>query len=279
MTTTLAKPAEPRALDISEVLIQGDLSKLTPEQKLSYYLRVCESLKLNPYTKPFGYLKFQDGGEQLYTLKNATDQLRGIHHVSIVGLERQQTGDIITVTASARLPDGRTDFAMGAVPIKGLFGNALANAYMKCETKAKRRVTLSIVGLGWTDESEIDAIAGAVVIDGPTGEPYTPMREQDVDDRDLVRSADERIWKRWQELLGQAQSLGLSPVTVRLPIERDELKVRGNELVEMIAERQDLLDKEEAARVVGQAQAAAAQRDQDLDAIEVARQQHTEGLL
>jgi hypothetical protein len=266
-----------RALDISQVLIQGDLSRLTPEQKTAYYLRVCESLTLNPYTKPFGYLKFQDGGEQLYTLKNATDQLRGIHHVSIVALDRQRDGDMITVTAEARLPDGRTDFAIGAVPVKGLFGNALANALMKCETKAKRRVTLSLVGLGWTDESEIETIPGAVVIDGPVlpaapAEAYVPTREQDADDRDVVRSADERIWKRWLELLAQAQGLGLNPVTVRLPVERNELKTRGAELVEAITERQEQLDQEEASRTVDRVHAAAERRDQDLDAIEVARQ-------
>jgi hypothetical protein len=42
-----------------------------------------------------------------------------------------------------------------AVAVKGLIGEALANAYMKSETKAKRRVTLSIMGLGLLDESEI----------------------------------------------------------------------------------------------------------------------------
>src|SRR5258708_36365663 len=38
---------------------------------------------------------------------------------------------------------------------------------MKAETKAKRRVTLSISGLGSTDESEIDTIAGARTEDIP----------------------------------------------------------------------------------------------------------------
>jgi len=36
-----------------------------------------------------------------------------------------------------------------------------ANAIMKCETKAKRRVTLSICGLGFLDETEVDSIPGA----------------------------------------------------------------------------------------------------------------------
>jgi hypothetical protein len=43
---------------------------------------------------------------------------------------------------------------------------------MKAETKAKRRVTLSIAGLGWLDETEADAVPGArpVAVDTDTGE-------------------------------------------------------------------------------------------------------------
>ncbi|EOV0478051.1 hypothetical protein ACOIM4_001927, partial [Campylobacter coli] len=44
----------------------------------------------------------------------------------------------------------------GALNIKNLGGDNLANAIMKAITKAKRRVTLSICGLGMLDESELD---------------------------------------------------------------------------------------------------------------------------
>jgi hypothetical protein len=43
----------------------------------------------------------------------------------------------------------------------GLKGDALANALMKAETKSKRRVTLSICGLGMLDETEVDTIPDA----------------------------------------------------------------------------------------------------------------------
>ncbi|MDQ3831524.1 MAG: hypothetical protein M3361_19940 [Candidatus Tectomicrobia bacterium] len=52
----------------------------------------------------------------------------------------------------------REDESTGAVSVGNLRGDALANALMKCETKAKRRVTLSIAGLGWLDETEIETI-------------------------------------------------------------------------------------------------------------------------
>ena len=56
---------------------------------------------------------------------------------------------------------GRQDMDMGVTTVKGLSGDALANAYMKALTKAKRRVTLSLCGLGMLDESEIETIPGA----------------------------------------------------------------------------------------------------------------------
>jgi hypothetical protein len=149
---------------------------------------------------------------------------------------------------------------------------------LKAVTKAKRRVTLSLCGLGMTDESEVDSIPGAYYPEETRDDVPVPTREKEVDDRDLVRSADERIWKRWLQLLDEAQGLGLNPVTLRLPVERDELKQRGNQLVQDISDRQEQLDKEEAARIVSQAETAAATRDEDLDRIEVARQKATEGL-
>jgi len=255
---------------VEQALVLGDLSGLDSEQRVNYYLKVCSSLNLNPYTKPFDYIVL-NSKLVLYARKDATDQLRSLHKVSITGLEQKQIGDLFVVTAQARAADGRTDSAMGAVPVKNVFGEQLANAMMKAETKAKRRVTLSLCGLGMTDETEVDSIPGAYYPE--PDEAYVPTKERDVDDRDLVRSADERIWTRYLELLGQAQSLGLNPKPVRLPIERDELKIRGSELVEDIEQRKTQLDEEEAARIVGQAQAAA----KNLDQVEAERQRAKEG--
>ena len=59
------------------------------------------------------------------------------------------------VVVPMRLP---LQTSIGAVSIKGLQGENLANALMKAETKAKRRVTLSLAGLGWLDETENVAV-------------------------------------------------------------------------------------------------------------------------
>ena len=148
------------AAAMERVLIVGDLAKLSPQERVNYYMTVCDSLGLNPSTRPFDYITFQ-GKMTLYARRDAVDQLRRRDRISITITSRERMDDIYTVMAKATTPDGRTDEATGAVAIGGLKGDNLANAIMKAETKAKRRVTLSICGLGWTDESETETIPGA----------------------------------------------------------------------------------------------------------------------
>jgi hypothetical protein len=124
---------------------------------VQHYISLCERVGLDPASKPFDYLVLS-GKEVLYANKGAAEQLRKIHGVSISILSRETVGDCYVVTARATLPDGRSDESVGAVSIKGLGGESLCNAIMKTETKAKRRVTLSALGLGMLDESELDTI-------------------------------------------------------------------------------------------------------------------------
>lgn len=159
MTTAITERPQP-TLDpkvVEQVLLGGDLSRLSADQRVSYYNRVCESLGLNPLTQPFAYLRL-NGKDVLYAKKDATEQLRMIHGVSITEVTSQTVNDVFVVTAKALDRSGRTDASTGAVPIGNLKGDALANALMKAETKAKRRVTLSICGLGVLDETEVETI-------------------------------------------------------------------------------------------------------------------------
>ena len=154
MATELSAP---RAIDpaiVERVLITGDLRQLTPAQKVAYYARVCDSLGLNPLTQPFAYIVL-NGKEQLYARRECAEQLRRKHNVSTKIVARELVEGCYVVTAGASLPEGRTDESIGAVAIDGLKGEARANAMMKAETKSKRRVTLSICGLGMLDESEV----------------------------------------------------------------------------------------------------------------------------
>lgn len=145
---------------MEQVIVKGDLSKLTPEQRGQYYMKVCESVGLNPLTKPFEYIQL-NGKLTLYALRGCTDQLRSIHKVSVLDMTEAEREGVFIVTAKVQNGEGRTDMAKGAVTITGLKGDALANAMMKAETKAKRRATLSICGLGFLDETEIETIPQA----------------------------------------------------------------------------------------------------------------------
>lgn len=150
---------------IEQVLVKGDLAKLTEAQRVSYYTSVCTALGLNPTTQPFAYITL-NGKLTLYARKDATDQLRKIHHISIMVTKRERQDDIYITSVKAKNHGGREDESTGAVNIKGLTGDALANAIMKSETKAKRRATLSICGLGFLDETEIETVKEA--------RPYNP---------------------------------------------------------------------------------------------------------
>ncbi len=152
------------AQNLESVLVGGDLAKLTPDQRISYYKAVCDSVGLNPLTKPFDYLNLS-GKTVLYAKRDATDQLRKIHGVSVKITARENITGVYVVTAEATDRDNRTDASTGAVNVEGLKGDNLANALMKAETKAKRRVTLSICGLGLLDETEIETIKDARVVD------------------------------------------------------------------------------------------------------------------
>ena len=138
---------------IETVLSKGDLSQLSVDERNAYYFKVCESVGLNPLTRPLEYIML-GGKTVLYAKRDATDQLRALHKVSIEDMQESEVAGVYIVTVKARNGDGRTDMGKGAVNIKSLQGEALANALMKAETKAKRRVTLSLCGLGLLDETE-----------------------------------------------------------------------------------------------------------------------------
>jgi len=157
---------------INSALIDGDLSKLSTQEKLTHYMSVCNSLGLNPLTKPFAYLQL-NSRLVLYATRDCTDQLRASRKISMTITDRTIMDDIYVVTARAKTIDGLEDESTGAVNISGLKGEQKANAFMKAETKAKRRLTLSICGLGFTDESEIESIPGAKIVDVQTPQNKT----------------------------------------------------------------------------------------------------------
>ena len=156
---SLSPARSPDAL-IEALVARGDLKDLTPAQRAAYYAGVCESLGLNPLTKPFEFLHL-GGRLVLYATKGAADQLRAIHGVSLEVVANVVEDGMAVVHVRAKAADGRADEDFGLVSVDGLRGEAYANARLKALTKAKRRATLSLLGLGMLDETEVPSSARA----------------------------------------------------------------------------------------------------------------------
>lgn len=161
-TTTAVTVPEPMddqlAKAMEAVIMNGDLSKLqTAEQRMLYVKRICESLGLNWMTQPFKYITLNNK-LTLYATRDAAEQLRKVNGISIEILERTVLNGVYVVRARATDRTGRVDESTGAVALGQSTGDDLANKYMKAETKAKRRVTLSICGLGFLDELEVESV-------------------------------------------------------------------------------------------------------------------------
>jgi hypothetical protein len=170
--------AIPAPQTIEDVLIKGDLAKLTEQQRTEYYMRLCQSVGLNPMTKPFSYLTL-NGKLVLYATRDCAEQLRRLHGISIEILSQEKADGLLTIHVRARDRDGRQDEDLGVVAFGDhLKGEVAANTVLKAITKAKRRVTLSISGLGFLDETEVQDI---------------PAHAKQVPDKQIVNETGELI--------------------------------------------------------------------------------------
>lgn len=204
-----AKMADlPAALE--KAVIAGDLTYLTVEDRVKFYSAVCNSLGLNPLTRPFQYVQLNQK-LTLYATKDCADQLRKLHRVSVTKIEKEflDDGALYVVTAYGTDRTSRTDAATGVVSLFGKRGEDKANAMMKAETKAKRRLTLSLCGLGIMDETDVDAIPGEKIVSDtvvPEAEvivvippPAPPPEPRDPDKPPTAAEASKGGWAQLQE--------------------------------------------------------------------------------
>lgn len=174
----------------NSLILNGDLSKLQPQQKVAYYNGYCQRLGLDPFTKPFELLRL-NGKEVIYLTRAGAQQLNKLHKVShtITSRELIEAAGIYQVTARASSEERHTE-SIGAVNITGLKGDAYANAIMKAETKAKRRATLDLLGLGILDETEAETIPNAETVS--VSHPETLSGE-------VIESLHNEFMKLWNE--------------------------------------------------------------------------------
>ena len=144
---------------MSKLALAGDVGGLNPQEKIQYYAALCERVGLDPATQPFKLMRLS-GKEVFYLDRSGAQQLNRLHQISHEIKTREFANGCYVVTARASIGNRFTD-SIGAVACDGLKGESLANATMKAETKAKRRATLDLVGLGMLDETEVETIPTA----------------------------------------------------------------------------------------------------------------------
>lgn len=198
MSTQVAQNQNDQMTAISAIILRGDLSKLDDNQRALYVKSLCDRVGIDYLTKPFDFMTLS-GKLVVYANKGATDQIRKVNKVSVSIVSREKIDDLLIVTSRAKDPTGREDESTGVVNCKGLSGEHLANAMMKAETKSKRRVTLSLIGLGILDESEIEGIPNGInpkhmqpdPTDGVQEDgvqiPYGPLAKQMVHRADPIK--------------------------------------------------------------------------------------------
>jgi hypothetical protein len=139
---------------VESLVTRGDVSLLSPIDRARHYVQMCENLGLNPHTQPFAFLRL-NGKEVMYATRGATDQLAATHRLNREIIDGPKIIDVLGTkigycACKATHPNGRTETATATLPAVDP-----VNLFMKLETKAKRRATLSILGLGMLDESEV----------------------------------------------------------------------------------------------------------------------------
>ena len=165
---------------IDDLIQKGDYSSLTMRERSIFCFKLAEKLGLNPLTKPFDFIVLNNK-LTLYANKSCADQLRKIHNITSTVLYegpfmigQEMRADVYCVKVrlfeASRDKDipGRQEDAIGCLGITNKKDEELANAIMKCHTKALRRGTLAFCGLGFLDELEVESVKG---LEGGVGKP------------------------------------------------------------------------------------------------------------
>ena len=152
---------------MESIVVTGDLILLSAEDRVKFYVQVCEAMHLDVRTRPLQYFEQIDRNGKhsliLYALRNASVQLSRHYGLNVSFSQPEFHQDTVMFFATVKNKEDRTDSAVGVQSLKGLSGKDYADAIMAAQTKAKRRAILDFVGSGLLDESEVEGMNGAPV--------------------------------------------------------------------------------------------------------------------
>ena len=189
-----------------------DTGSLTAQQRAGYVTALCRALRLNPLTNPVQFIRL-NGKEVLYVTRTATDQLAAIHGLNRKTVRGPEIVDIAGMkvalcTVEVTLPNGRSETATATLPVADP-----AMLYMKLETKAKRRGTLAILGLGLLAEEEAESIPGAERVDLAPDAPTPAPKPYALDDYRAALSAAGCLFDAAQDYRALSQRLHAEDAT------------------------------------------------------------------
>lgn len=182
-----------------------DSRALSADHRVAALAALCRALRLNPLTNPIIYVTL-NGKEVLYVTRQATDQIAarlGLRRETIEGPEVRDFAGTKLLYCKVRVtfpgPDGRSETSTATLP-----PTDLVNSIMKVETKAKRRGTLSIAGLGMLGEDDVEGMGVDAALDRtpPSSEPTASLNALalDLDDCTYNRDAVD-LWMKHRAAL------------------------------------------------------------------------------
>ena len=136
---------------IQEVLARdsGRCDGLSDEQKAEYVNYLCSKVGIDPTFRPIDIIATKNGLKP-YLNKGAGEIIRDTRKISIDDMQIKEVNNMWVATCRVKSLDGRIDTDVGVCPKTGTQKSPMApnDSLMKAVTKAKRRATLSMCGLG-----------------------------------------------------------------------------------------------------------------------------------
>jgi hypothetical protein len=154
---------------MSKLVIQHDLSKLSPEQLEQYKRDVSEFIGLDPDLNGLDtiWMDNETGPGKslvLYARRGTAEILREINGIEVSALDIAiNASGAIVYKATGKNKKGRQEIAVGSKDLTGLHGKALDDSIMTASTRALRRLTMQFTKLGILDESEVKGVEGSTV--------------------------------------------------------------------------------------------------------------------
>lgn len=144
---------------IDRALVRGDMRGLTIDQLDQAKVRLAEQMGIDPAFSPIDFIPDKKTGRLVpYINSRGAAFLRRKHGLEVTGIEVVVHREgLVVLRCVLRGGDGRTDQALGAASWLPDMPTEEARAWLVAETRAKRRATMSAVGIfleGPSDEVE-----------------------------------------------------------------------------------------------------------------------------